>query len=225
MIHYADLKLDSIQNTFTPTGRLQRPKASSGEPVRYEIPQKRVTNPSCTYFETRDTIAAETWARMMSHYFACSFGGPALPGQQFRQEGGSEDQQRRRSVLRRTVAAVGEAGLAELGFDVGRRLAVRARVRWRIDVLEGAGARHHHTIVDDLLHLLAHGSRLLVLLVEGVRGLRWMVAFDVAPLSLLVVDDFLRERIVAEGGRRGVGRASPASEGVGWLEVDHQQRR
>lgn len=40
MFYYADLKLDSIQNTFTPTGRFQRPKASSGEPVRYEIPQK-----------------------------------------------------------------------------------------------------------------------------------------------------------------------------------------
>lgn len=148
-----------------------------------------------------------------------------LPGQQLRQEGGNEDQQRRRPVLRGTVAPVGETSLAELGLDVGRRLGVRARVRWRIDVLEGAGARHHHTIVDDLLHLLAHGSRLLVLLVEGIGGLRWVVALDVAPLSLLLVDDFLRERIVTEGGRRGVGRAPPASEGVGWLEVDHQQQR
>lgn len=217
MIRYADLKQDSIQNTFTPTGRLQRPKASSGEPVRYEIPQKRVTIPSCTYFETRDTIVVEIWPSFLwtASYFACIFAGPALQRQQFRQEGGSEDQQRRRSVLRRTVAAIGEAGLAELGFDVGRRLGVRARVRWRIDVLEGAGARHHHTIVDDLLHLLAHGSRLLVLLVEGIGGLRRMVAIDVAPFSLLLVDDVLRERIVAEGGRRGVGRASPASEGVG----------
>lgn len=150
---------------------------------------------------------------------------PALPGQQLRQEDGGEDHQGGRAVLGRTVAAVGETGLAELGPDVGRRLGVSARVRRCVDVLEGAGTRHHDTIVDDLLHLLAHGpGRLVLVLIERIR-LRWMAAVDVAPPSLLLRHDFLRERVVAEGGRRGIGRAPPASEGVGWLEVDHQQQR
>lgn len=70
-------------------------------------------------------------------------------------------------------------------------------------------------ILTDLLHLLADGTRLGQLLVERVRaGAGRVAAVHEAPAALLLGDDVLAERIVAEGRRRRVRRASPASQGT-----------
>lgn len=149
-----------------------------------------------------------------------------LPGQQLGDQGRQEHHQGGRTVLGRTVAAVGRAGLAELGLDVRRRLSVDAAVGLGVDVLPGARAGNHHAVVNDLLHLLADGTR-RALLVERVRaGPGRVAAVHEAPAPLLLRDDVLAERIVAEGRRRRVRRASPASQGTRLLECSgHQEDR
>lgn len=153
------------------------------------------------------------------------FGGNKLPGQQLGDEGRQEHHQGGRTVLGRTVAAVGRTGLAELGLDVRRRLGVDAAVGLSVDVLPGARAGNHHAVVNDLLHLLADGTRLGQLLVERVRaGAGRVAAVHEAPAALLLGDDVLAERIVAEGRRRRVRRASPASQGTRLLECGGHQK-
>lgn len=142
-----------------------------------------------------------------------------LPGQQLGDQGRQKHHQDGRTVLGCTVATVGRTGFAELGLDVGRRLGVDAAIGLRVDVLPGARAGNHHAVVDDLLHLFADGTRLGQLLVERVAaGAGRVAAVHETPAPLLLRDDVLAERIVTEGRRRCVRRASPASQGTGLLE-------
>lgn len=162
---------------------------------------------------------------------ACFFGVRLalikLPGQQLGDQGRQYHHQGGRTVLGRTVAAVGRTGLTELGLDVGRRLGVDAAVWLSVDVLPGARAGNHHAVVDDLLHLFADGTRLGQLLVERVAaGAGRVAAVHEAPPALLLSNDVLAERIVTEGRRRCVRRASPASQGTRLLECSsHQEDR
>lgn len=60
-------------------------------------------------------------------------------------------------------------------------------------------------LLTDLLHLLAHGTRLGLLLVERIRSRSgWIAAVDEAPTPLLFGDDVLGEWVIAEGRRRSV---------------------
>lgn len=148
----------------------------------------------------------------------------ALPGKQFSDQGHQQHHRHSRAILGCTVAAVRCAGFAELRSDVGRRLGVDTAVRGSVHVFPGARTGNHHAIVNDLLHLLAHGPRLGLLLVEGIRpGTGWVAAVHEAPAALLLGDDVLREWVIAEGSRRSVRRTPPASQGIGLLKRRSQQ--
>lgn len=144
----------------------------------------------------------------------------ALPGKQFREQGHQKHHHHGGTILGRAIAAIGRAGFAELRSDVGRRLSVDAAVRGSVDVFPGARTGNHHAIVNNLLHLLAHGPRLGLLLVEGIGGSRsgWVAAVDEAPAALLLGDDVLGEWVIAEGRRRSVRGTPPASQGLGLLK-------
>lgn len=79
---------------------------------------------------------------------------------------------------------------------------------------------HLHSILTDLLHLLADGPRLRLLLVEGIGSRSGGVAaVHETPAALLLGDDVLREWVIAEGSSGSVRRTPPASQGIGCNEI------
>lgn len=110
--------------------------------------KKRLTNLSsgvCGCTQLYNYIRLETKVKVYSTSSA-----PTLleQGQQLGQHHSGHRQQRGRSVLGGTVAAVRGARLAELRPDVGRRRDAVAGVTRSVDVLPEARTRHHRFVVD-----------------------------------------------------------------------------